>query len=141
MLINNINQLKPTTEIRKKMAKGVVKTKFNDFIDEAPDTDNIEETSPIHNLTSADNILALQQYDEEKERKKTNIQKSLLALDSLEKLHNSLIHKNPEQAILVLEQLTFDNREKSTDEALEKVVDDIEIRAAIELEKIKRPKE
>lgn len=119
-----------------KSGRGSVRTAGARFaLSEAGDTARAAASAPVSALTAIDAILALQSVEDPLEGKKKALKRGASLLDLLddikvELLAGSVSEKRLTQLMAILAQ----NREK-TDPRLDALLDDIELRAEVELAK------
>ncbi|HEX6014655.1 MAG TPA: flagellar assembly protein FliX [Geminicoccaceae bacterium] len=88
-------------------------------------------------LTTLDAILALQELPDAAERRRRAVRRGHCVLDRLEELRLALVEGSLSRPILERLQLELGRRERAADEPrLEGILDEIELRAAVELAKL-----
>lgn len=84
-------------------------------------------------------VLAVQQADDALARRRRARQRGEQLLDSLEQLHLDLLGgRLTESGLKRLQKLAAEQRERSSDPVLDATLDEIELRAAVELAKLER---
>ena len=99
-------------------------------------TSSAAQVSGARPMSGIDSILALQEVDEVAERRARARRRGTLLLDKLEELKLALLSGTiSPQALVELALLARGRREDSGDPELQAVLDQIELRAAVELAK------
>jgi Class II flagellar assembly regulator len=94
-------------------------------------------TSGASALTSVDAILALQGVGDFREAKKRSMDRAFSMLDVLDDLKLALLEGGiPQSKLIALMDLLRSRRETTQDSGLEAALDEVEIRAAVELAKL-----
>lgn len=102
------------------------------------EADEVESTQTIANISAVSVINEVDNVDPE-EQKRQAVQHGHDILDDLEELRNSILMGTlSEQALENAYKKAVANREKTNDPHLEEVIDEIEVRAAVELAKLGR---
>lgn len=94
----------------------------------------ISQSAPLSSLNP---MLALQEMPDDEFQLKQALKKGKSMLDSLEEIRNGLLMGSlPYSSLSKLEQLVNEQRMGTTDPRLQSILDDIELRAAVELAKL-----
>jgi hypothetical protein len=99
--------------------------------------DGVDAPSALGAVHAMGSLLGAQEVDEREARRQKATKRGRLALDTLEKLRDALlIGALPVATIRQLEQFVVQERGEATDPALMAILDEIEVRAAVELAKL-----
>jgi hypothetical protein len=99
--------------------------------------DGVESTGSIGAIGAMGGLLGAQEVDEREARRHKAIKQGRITLDTLEKLRDALLMGTlPTATIKQLEQLAISERAQATDPLLKSILDEIEVRAAVELAKL-----
>lgn len=138
MKITEHTPLKPAGSASIKKRANVTGSAFETYLD-ASSAESVSETgsgTPVA-VTSLDTMLSIQQLTEEEARRKKVVGKAHEALNQLEKLrHSLLMGQIPAYVLRNLSNILAEHRERLVDPRLNEVIDDIELRAAVELAKL-----
>lgn len=139
MKINDTNAIRPpgVSSVRKRGSTGG--SSFLDYLSEADEAASVHDAAPAEAIapSSFDAMLALQEMPEEEIRRKKMIARGHSALDQLESLrHGLLTGRVPLHVLKNLANLTTDQRIAAADPKLRELMDEIELRAAVELAKL-----
>jgi hypothetical protein len=122
-------------KLRRKNAAG--ETSFADILNAASETDETASTGDISAPSSVGNMLALQEISEEELARQKTVQRGKTLLDSLEKLRQQLlIGVVPARTLHDLNRQLSLQKQQISDPHLLSVIEDIELRAAVELAKL-----
>ena len=134
MKVEGPGPIRPTTLRRggKRAAAG------SDFAGELSATEThaapVSSTAP---LTAVDAVLALQEVPDATGRRRHTIERGATMLDRLEDIrHGLLLGIVPREKLMALLQLVQGRPERSDDPRLAAILDEIELRAAVELAKL-----
>jgi len=138
MFVPGLNSIKNTTATTKR--RGVSASDgFADLLSaaEAGDTHAPPATSDVAATAALNQLLALQEISEEDIQRKKLVQRGSNLLDSLERLRGQLLvgTLGPEVLLDLGRQLAIE-KQSVTDPALSSLIEDIELRAAVELAKL-----
>lgn len=107
--------------------------------------DETEASSPVAAaadlapVTSMDALLSLQEMPEDEIKKRRAVQESQGALEALESLRLALLSGNiPEHLLHTLTKVVSVQKQHVNDPRLTSIIEDIELRAAVELAKLER---
>ena len=104
---------------------------------ETGDTSPAPSTSDVMAMSGINNLVALQEISEEEVRRKKLLQRGNNLLDSLEEIRKRLlIGTLPMQVIQNLTLEIDKQKQIVTDPAIMQIIEDIELRAAVELAKL-----
>lgn len=138
--ISPINTVKTNRVTAKKKAAVSESGLFSGILSgvrEAADASEVAPMSETSALAAANPMLMLQEISDEAHERKQALRYGKLTLDVLDELrHSLLIGAVPLRVLLQLEQLVKDQRRLRPDPELGAILDDIELRAAVELAKI-----
>lgn len=144
-MINKIGFPKPVTPSRvetKKRLSGVSGSSFSsllDGIDEAESVSTPESVTTAAPLTGAGMFLGLQEIPEEEIERKRAVKKGKSMIEALEQLRDSMLMGTlSPSTIRQLESVLAEKRATVTDPRLTSILDDIEVRAAVELAKLEQ---
>ncbi len=139
MKISDTNPIRPSGAASVKKRSGVTGSNFDTYLDEADAAASTGETlatSPVA-AASLDAMLSLQEMPEEELRRKKAVTRATSALDQLEQLrHSLLLGRIPAYILRNLSNILAEHKERLTDQRLNEVIEDIELRAAVELAKL-----
>lgn len=139
MRINDTTPIKPSEKAGKKKpsssSSGVDFTGFLGGADESQETHQAQATQEINNF------LFLQEVSDEEVQRQKALQQGKTIIQALEQLHRDLLFGDiPEATLHKLESVIAKKREVFTDPRLSQLLDEIELRAAVELAKLQRAK-
>ncbi len=132
--VGGYESIKPGTAVKKRSSAGSVSS-FADMLNAA----GSEDAAPAAPLTdiSAVGLLSLQEVSEEEVRRKKLVQQGKNMLDVLENLRRHLLAGAiPAHMLHDLERQLATQKQTVIDPALMEIIDDIEIRLAVELAKL-----
>lgn len=111
---------------------------FSDLLDDAAGVSDTEATSQVAAPVSV-GLLGLQEVSEEEIQRQRALKQGRNALDALEQLRDGLLAGGVPMATLEkLERLVAEERAQAHDPRLNAILDEIEVRAAVELAKLER---
>ncbi|MDX2073086.1 MAG: flagellar assembly protein FliX [Alphaproteobacteria bacterium] len=137
MKVTGYGTIKPTTSLRKR--DGTSAANFSDFLgvaesDAAASVVNISETAATATIGS---LLALQEISEEERKRERLVKQGKTMLDALERLRQQLlIGEIPAQMLPELASSMAAQKEAVSDPYLLELIEDIELRVAVELAKL-----
>ena len=144
-MINKISFPKPVTPSRvevKKRTGGVGSTSFSSMLDSMDSTGDISSPEPVAHtapMTGAGALLGLQEVSEDEVERRRAMKKGKSMIDVLEQLRDALLVGTLSPAtIRQLEAVLAEKRALNSDPRLESILNDIEVRAAVELAKLER---
>jgi hypothetical protein len=137
MKITEYNPLRGYGGIKKKMGVSSSSSNFADILSAAQSAaDGVGDVAAASASASVAGLFALQEVSEEEYNRKKTIQHGHTLLDSLEALrHALLMGQVPVEVLKTLEARLKQQRALTFDPALHEIMDDIELRAAVELAK------
>jgi len=134
MLVTNVNnnsQIQNKKKITKSSGSG-----FAAHLTETEEADNASAASPVFATNS---LFMLQEVSEDDAQKQELVQQGFDALDYLDNIRLSLLDGSVSSDLLhKIESLTKSWRNNFNDPALADIIDEIELRAAVELAKLER---
>jgi hypothetical protein len=144
MRITDYSAINKPSSVNKK--KGVSSTSGGDFMGllSANETESTISASSTTEVTapSMDALLALQEIPDYEIARRQAVQEGKSALETLEKLRLDLLHGNVSTSLLSkLSDISNLKKQFANDSALDAIIQDIELRAAVELAKLKRATE
>lgn len=144
-MIEKINFPKPVAPSRaeaKRRTSGVAGTSFSSLLDSM---DDVSETSAPESaptaapVVGANIFLGLQEVSEEEVERRRAMKQGKSMIDALEQLRDSLLVGTvSSRTIRQLEQVLGEQRAATLDPRLQSIMNDIEVRAAVELAKLER---
>lgn len=136
MRITNTPPTRPTERSRKSGSSSSSGVDFKGFLSGADETSGTHEAQPAQGVNS---FLFLQEVSDEEIHRQKALQHGKTALQALEQLHRDLLMGSiPEGTLRKLEQTVAQRRETFTDPKLSALLDEIELRVAVELAKLDR---
>lgn len=139
MRISNTPPIKPTDKTgKKKSSSSSSDVDFEGFLGGASES---SEASQAQEAQEVNNFLFMQEVSDEEINRQKGMQQGKMALKALEELHRDiLLGRIPESTLKKLEDVTAKKRETFTDPRLTQLLNEIELRAAVELAKLQRDK-
>lgn len=139
MRISNTPPAKPTEKSKKGSSSSSASgARFSDYLGEAGDA---HETHAAQGAAGVNSFLFLQEVSDDEVRRQKGLQQGKTAVQALEQLHRDLLlGRIPESTLRKLEDVVAKKRESFTDPRLAQLLDEIELRAAVELAKLEREK-
>lgn len=99
--------------------------------------ESVEAATGITPVSGMSGLLGLQEVDEREEKRRKAIKQGRFTLETLERLRDALLLGSlPVSTIQQLERLVAEERRDPTDPALDAILAEIEVRAAVELAKL-----
>lgn len=143
-MIDKIGSSRPTTPAARaakvKRSSATSGSAFADALSGASASDGVEHTQPVSAPVAAADIgglLSIQEVSEESLNRQKSIKQGKFTLQVLEQLRDALLLGNlPVSTIRDLEKIVRQERAIIHDPRLNEVLDDIELRAAVELAKL-----
>lgn len=100
-------------------------------------SDGVEATGSLAGISGVGALLGAQEVSEQEVRKRKSIKKAGLTLGALEQLRDGLLMGTlPLSTLTRLETLVAEERSQTDDPVLQQILDEIELRAAVELAKL-----
>jgi hypothetical protein len=113
---------------------------FADALSQAEGAAEIEATEAASGMAATGNLgglIGLQEVDEREHRRRRAVKRGRLTLDALANLRDALLMGVlPISTIEKLEKIVEQERSANTDPVLAGILDDIEVRAAVEIAKL-----
>lgn len=137
MQVTGLGSIKSATGTPKK--SGASSTAFADFLQaaETGDAPAAAATGDVAAAAALNNLLALQEISQEDVQRKKLVQQGNNLLDSLEQLRKQLlIGTLPPHVLIDLTRQLAVQKQSVADPALMEIIEDIELRAAVELAKL-----
>lgn len=140
-MINKIGYTKPTSSMqRTSNVRRASKTSSSSFIDALDNVGGVEETqaaSPVAAMNGIGVLLGAQEVSEEEVQRGKAFKKGKLTLDALAELRDALIIGTlPISTIHNLQTIVAQERSTTIDPVLSGILDEIELRAAVEIAKL-----
>ena len=140
-MVEKVGYTKPSVATRSTRRSGTVSgTEFADALSKAEgvhEATATEATSGIGGIASLGGLLSAQEVDEREARKRKEIKRGRLTLDALAGLRDALLlGELPISTIENLERIVAQERQANPDPVLAEILDEIELRAAVELAKL-----
>lgn len=99
--------------------------------------EGVEAAQSIAAVSSVGALLGAQEVSEEEVRRRKYVRRGRLTIDALEQLRDGLlIGSLPLSTLTRLEQLVAEERAQTNDPVLQGILDEIELRAAVEMAKL-----
>lgn len=99
--------------------------------------ESVEATGQIASIAGVGALLGAQEVSEQEVRRRKSIKRAGLTLGALEQLRDALLFGTlPLSTLTRLETLVAEERLTNDDPALQQILDEIELRAAVELAKL-----
>ncbi len=125
-----------------KKASGAKKSgdvSFSSYLSEASSASEAENTEQASQVSAMSSLLMLQEVDEREAGRKQAVKKGDKVLQYLDEIrHSLLLGRLPREVVSDLHKSVDDWRERTDDPNLNAILDDIELRAAVELAKIEK---
>jgi hypothetical protein len=100
---------------------------------------SVSQPAPLTNLTNVGALLALQTQDDVTERRRRATQRSNTLLDQLDGIRISILGNGvSREQVAALSKTLREYRDQVDDPGLEAILDDVELRAEVELAKLER---
>ena len=144
MKISGLNPFQ-TSQVSKKKRKQTGSTSgFSSLLDaagdagEAADSAAVSEAAPASSISS---MLSIQEVSEEQVNRQRAIRQGRMSIEALEELRDQLLMGEiPTSTLHRLESMVQMQRQETSDPRLNEILDEIELRTAVELAKIERAK-
>lgn len=132
MLIQKIQNVEKKGEVKK--AK---KTSSNSgFVDLISESDDIEETTVVSEVNTASSLFSLQELEvSDKLTKEQNVTKTEETINNLEKYQQDILNMEQNSVDISVLATNLSKRTRSSDSKLESIIDEVELRAAVEAAK------
>ena len=130
----------PAAPARRKRGASVSSAGFSSFLSAAGDADDVQDTAAANALSATSGIsglLGLQEISDEEMARKQAVKHGFTTLDTLEDLRHALLMGSVPIGLLhQIERMVAQQRQTLADPRLLSILDDIELRAAVELAKL-----
>ena len=134
-MVEKVGYTRPVTTARTVRKAGSVSAPG--FADALAAAEGVEAATSVGAIGSLGGLLGAQEVDEREARKQKAVKRGRLTLDALAQLRDALlIGVLPVSTIEQLERLVRSERSQATDPILMNILDEIEVRAAVELAKL-----
>lgn len=134
--IVNTPPVRPSEASRRKPSSSSVGGDFTKFLQGAEEASEPAETAPTAGVNS---FLFLQEISDEEAKRQKAMQRGKQALAALEQLHRDLLLGHiPESTLLKLEHTVAKQREEFVEPRLHQLLDEIELRVAVEIAKLQQ---
>lgn len=129
----------PSKAEQKKAVKKAGASAFDAVLGAASEVDEAPKASPVMPTSPIGTMLALQEIGSDEFARNNNTQKAHMSLDALENIRDALLSGDITTShVKRLQTVVDQQRELIDDPALNSILDDIELRAAVELAKLER---
>lgn len=140
-MVEKVGYTRPVTTARPvKKAGSVAAPGFADALAAAEGTGGVEAaeaTAQVAAPAALGGLLGAQEVSEQEVKKRKAVRRGRLTLDALSQLRDGLLMGQlPLSTIRNLEKLVAQERGLSSDPVLQSILDDIEVRAAVEIAKL-----
>ena len=137
-MVEKVGYTRPSLAARGTKKTGSVGgTEFADALSKAEgahEASAAEATAGVGGIANLGGLLGAQEVDEREARRRKEIKRGRLTLDALAGLRDALLlGELPISTIEKLEQIVAQERQLNTDPVLAEILDEIELRAAVEL--------
>ena len=141
MKITETSPLSSAAKLKKK--KHDSDSGFGELLDAAEETESTEGAAPFapsQNIDSLSSLLSLQEVSDEDVKRRRAMHSSQAALDSLEELRRELLfgELSTRMVARMEEKLAQLRQQNVSDPRLQSVIDDIELRLAVEVAKLQQ---
>lgn len=136
MKVTGYGTVKPTTTARKSGGANA-SASFSSFLSSASATSSTSAASEVSSTAALSSLLALQEISEEERKRERLVKQGKDMLDSLERLRQQLLMGEiPAHTMRDLSQKLSEEKQAISDPRLMLVIEDIELRLAVELAKL-----
>jgi len=137
-MVEKVGYTRPATGARSVKRTGSADgAKFAEALAAAEGVGGVEATGSIAGISGVGALLGAQEVSEHEVRKRKSIRAGRLTIEALEQLRDALlIGTLPLSTLRKLETLVEEERGKTNDPVLQGILDEIELRAAVELAKL-----
>lgn len=123
-------------------AKKADGTSFSSMLSSASESTDVSSSGQASQVSSTNPLLMLQEVDERESGRKQAIKKGGKVLEYLDEIrHSLLLGRLPLEVVSDLHKSVDNWRDRTDDPKLNAILDDIELRAAVELAKIEKGRE
>lgn len=140
-MVDKIGYVRPTSPLRSTRRTGSVGASgFGDALTQAQGALGAEETTApttLSNVQHTQSLVGFQEVDADESRRREAFKRGRLTLDALSQVRDALLlGELPIATLERLEKLVATERSQTTDPTLNAILDEIELRAAVELAKL-----
>lgn len=140
-MIEKVGYTRPITNARPvRKAGSVAAPGFADALAAAEGVggvEGVEAASPVNTVGTMGGLLGAQEVDEREARRHKAMKQGRLTLEALEKLRDALLMGTlPLTTLQQLEHMVAQQRAEATDPLLKQILNEIELRAVVELAKL-----
>ncbi|MDA0966595.1 MAG: flagellar assembly protein FliX [Proteobacteria bacterium] len=122
---------------KKSSAQKTGGTSFSSHLSQSSEANVASPSSSVSGVMQLDSLLALQEVGDEPSSRKRQIQHGFNIVEHLDQIRIGLLEGKISQSVLNnLDDLINSWREADTDNQLKELIDEIELRAAVELAKL-----
>ena len=140
--INSISTSHTERANAKKKKSGVSSSAFSNLLDEAENISETAASAPVTESAPVSGInpmLGLQEISDEEVQRKKLLKQGKQTVESLHELQHALLTGSVPASLLErLDGYVQEQRQESTDPQLDAILDDIELRAAVEMAKLEK---
>ncbi len=140
-MVDKIGYSKPATPAARaaqvKKASAVQGSSFASVLAGVDAPQDVDAATPLAAMSAVGTLIGAQEVTEEELRRRQTLKRGRLTLDALEALRDGLLTgRMPRESLKQLETMVQQERMLTADPRLNEVLDDIELRAAVELAKL-----
>jgi hypothetical protein len=142
-MIDKVGYTKPTSATRTGNVRRTGEASGSAFADAlskaegASGTEAAAATSATAAMTGMSGLIGINEVDEREHQRRKQVKRGRMTLEALEKVRDGLlIGRLPYSTLRSLERLIAEERALTTDPVLNGILDEIEVRAAVELAKL-----
>lgn len=137
-MIEKVGYSKPVGSTRGVRRTGATEsTGFAEALSEAEGVKAAQPTAPIATLNGVGSLLGINEVNDGEVRRRKAVKRGRFTLEALDQLRNALLLGTlPLSVLRNLERLVAEERAEITDPGLSAILDEIELRAAVEMAKL-----
>ena len=137
-MIEKVGYTKPVSSTRPTRKAGSVDgAAFLSELEKAEGVRGTTPTAPVGNIGSMAGLVGINEVDEQEHKHRQAMKRGRFTLEALEQLRNALLMGSlPLTTLRNLEKLIAEERGTTHDPVLNSLLDDIELRAAVEMAKL-----
>lgn len=137
-MIEKVGYSKPVASARNvRKTGGTEASGFADALSEAEGVKAASAATPVAAMSGVGGLIGINEVDEKEHRRRQAVKRGRFTLEALDQLRNALLMGSlPLSTLRNLEKLVAEERNLVTDPALNAILDDIELRAAVEMAKL-----
>ena len=140
-MVEKVGYTRPVTNARSvKKTGSVAAPGFAEALARAEGVGSVDATESVGHIGAVGalgGLLGAQEVDENEVKKRKAVKRGRLTLDALSNLRDALLMGElPYSTITQLEKMVAEERDNTTDPVLMQILDEIEVRAAVELAKL-----